>query len=358
MVDRTRIAVLGTGANGAAVAADLTLAGRDVTLIDQWPAHVEAMQRNGITIDDGQGSTVVPVRAHHLCDVAGMRDRFDVVLVVLKAYDTRWGVELVRNVLADDAIVVALQNGMTTADVSDVVGPHRTMGAVLEISSTLFTPGVVERHSPRERSWFAVGAVDDAARGREQQVAELLQHSGTVQVSREILSAKWMKLVLNAAELVPSALLDLSIADAARRPGMPELMVRAGLEAVAACRADGHRLVGIFGLDDPDEDVEGAGPEDYVRSLVDKLLADYVRPTTLSTVLQDWRRGRRCEVDQINGHVVDVLRAHGRAAPVNAAVVELAHRVEAGERARGPENLGPLLDLAGCPRPASVGGER
>ncbi|NYD24878.1 2-dehydropantoate 2-reductase [Kineococcus aurantiacus] len=340
---RTRIAVLGTGANGAAVAADLVRAGLDVTLIDQWPEHVEVMRRDGLTVESEHGSITVPVRAHHLCDVASMRTRFDVVLLVLKAYDTRWGAELVKSVVARDGVVVALQNGMTTADVADVVGTHRTLGAVLEISSTLFTPGVVERHSPRERSWFAVGSVDGATRGREEEVAGVLRHCGTVEVSREILSAKWMKLVLNAAELVPSALLDLSIAEAAHQPGMAELMTRAGLEAVAACRAEGSRLVGIFGLDDVDD----ARPEDYVRDLVDKLLTDYVRPTTLSTVLQDWRRGRRCEVDEINGRVVATLRAHGAPAPVNEAVVRLAHAVESGTAHRGLHNLRPLLDSAG-----------
>ncbi|WP_344478224.1 ketopantoate reductase family protein, partial [Kineococcus aurantiacus] len=102
-------------------------------------------------------------------------------------------------------------------------------------------------------------------------------------------------------------------------------------------------LVGIFGLDDVDD----ARPEDYVRDLVDKLLTDYVRPTTLSTVLQDWRRGRRCEVDEINGRVVATLRAHGAPAPVNEAVVRLAHAVESGTAHRGLHNLRPLLDSAG-----------
>jgi 2-dehydropantoate 2-reductase len=65
-----RIAVLGTGANGASIGADMTRAGLDVTFIDQWPAHVEAMQKAGIRIETPDETLVTPVRAFHVCEVA------------------------------------------------------------------------------------------------------------------------------------------------------------------------------------------------------------------------------------------------------------------------------------------------
>jgi 2-dehydropantoate 2-reductase len=83
-----KIAVLGTGANGASIGADMTRAGLDVTFIDQWPAHVEAMRKAGIRIEMPDETLVTPVRAFHLCDVATLREPFDVVLIVVKAYDT------------------------------------------------------------------------------------------------------------------------------------------------------------------------------------------------------------------------------------------------------------------------------
>jgi ketopantoate reductase len=66
-MDKT-IAVLGTGANGSCVAADLTNAGLDVVLIDQWPAHVEAMRADGLHITLRQGEIHAKVRAHRLCE--------------------------------------------------------------------------------------------------------------------------------------------------------------------------------------------------------------------------------------------------------------------------------------------------
>src|SRR4029453_6939697 len=100
-----KIAVLGTGANGSCIAANLIDAGRDVVAIDQWPEHVEAMRRDGlrITIRDGEPDNR-PIPAHHLCDVATFTAPFDVVLLALKAYDTRWGCELIKPHLAPDGL--------------------------------------------------------------------------------------------------------------------------------------------------------------------------------------------------------------------------------------------------------------
>ena len=73
------IAVLGTGANGSCVAADLTNAGLNVVLLDQWPAHIEAMRANGLHVTLRQGGIRAKVRAYHLCELASMHQTFDVV---------------------------------------------------------------------------------------------------------------------------------------------------------------------------------------------------------------------------------------------------------------------------------------
>lgn len=135
-----RIAVLGTGANGASIGADLTRAGLDVTFIEQWPAHVEAMRERGIRVQMPEETIVTPVTVLHLCEVATLRQPFDLVFVLVKAYDTRWACELIKPYLAADGLVVGLQNGMSLDDIADIVGTDRTIGAVIEVSSNMFDP--------------------------------------------------------------------------------------------------------------------------------------------------------------------------------------------------------------------------
>ena len=76
-----KVAVVGTGANGASIGADLTRAGEDVVFIEQWPAHVEAMRANGVTVNLPDRSVTTDVRTLHLCEVATLREQFDVVLL-------------------------------------------------------------------------------------------------------------------------------------------------------------------------------------------------------------------------------------------------------------------------------------
>ncbi|WP_349318998.1 ketopantoate reductase family protein [Mycolicibacterium canariasense] len=335
----TRIAVLGTGANGASVGADLIRAGLDVTFIEQWPDHVDAMRRNGVRVTVAGSDEVTAVRVHHLCEVAEMRRPFDVVLLMVKAYDTRWACELIKPALAADGVVVGIQNGMTMNDISDVLGSHRTLGSVIEVASTMFEPGVVQRDTSREMSWFAVGGTDPKAHRRAPEIADILRHAGRVEVSEDIVSSKWMKLIANCTELVTSAVLDMTVMEAVRIPGMKDVMIEAGNEAVRTCLQLGHRLLPIIGM--TAEDV--TGPEHFAEALLAVVHDDFSIEGQLTTVLQDWRKGRRSEVHELNGHIVAEQRRLGGLAPVNAAVVALAEQVENGTLPAGSENMTTLL---------------
>ena len=76
-----QIAVLSTGAIGSSIGADLAHAGYKVSLIDQWPAHVEAMQVNGLRVKMPGSELRTPVNAYHLCELSSLNRQFDIVLL-------------------------------------------------------------------------------------------------------------------------------------------------------------------------------------------------------------------------------------------------------------------------------------
>jgi 2-dehydropantoate 2-reductase len=341
-----RVAIVGTGANGAGIGADLTRAGLDVTLVDQWPENVEAMRARGVIVETPEETQTTPVRAIHLCEVACLRSQFDIALLGVDAYDTTWASQLIEPYLKADGLAVGLQNGMTIDQMLPVFGPERTLGAVIEIAAAMWEPGLVERHTPRAGTWFAVGSLDVATRGREGEVAGILQHAGVVEVVDDIRSAKWMKLVVNSAELVPSAICNLPLLDAARLPGMDAFMRRAGKEAITTAVAAGQSVVPIFGL----EDVDPSDPEAVVDAMLDAVYTRWSLPQTKTTVLQDWLKGRRAEAAEINGEVVRTRERLGGTAPVNARIVEVATLIERGELALDPSNAALLLAESGSGR--------
>lgn len=324
----TRIAIVGAGANGSSIGADLIGAGEDVTLIEQWPAHVEKMRADGLRIISPEGEVHVQPDVRHFCQVAELRGRFDVVLMLVKAYDTPWASRLIEPYLAEDGILVGVQNGMTAGVIAEAVGPRRTLGCVIECSATMTDPGLVHRHTPASRSWFAIGEIAQDGPGHHiPELSRILRLAGTVEVVDDILAAKWMKLVSNSTLLVTSAILGVPMLDALHMTGFRDVMIAAGNEALTVGAAEPHPVLPIFGLNAD----EIRDPDRVVDIMTDKLFASFVVPGATTTVLQDWRKGRRSEADDLNGHIVTRAAVHGIPAPVNARVVALARRIEAGE---------------------------
>jgi 2-dehydropantoate 2-reductase len=242
--------------------------------------------------------------------------------------------ELIRPYLAEDGLLIGAQNAMTAEDLADIVGRERTLGCVVELSSEMFTPGVVKRNTPPERTWFALGALDASMRHRLPEVEELFGHIGKVAIADDILSAKWMKLIVNSMTMAVRAMTAMTAGEIAQIPGSREFMLRAGEEALAAGQASGYGIVPIFGLST--KEVEGSNR--LLETLMDKLRSD-VGPNTRNAMSQDILKGRRTEIDMLNGAVVEAGRRHGLPTPVNAVLLDIHHRISAGELRQDPANL-------------------
>lgn len=337
-LDHLRIAVVGTGAVGASVGADLVRAGLDVTLIDQWPAHVEAMRSHGVTVHLPSETQVTPVRAHHVCEVAEFREPFDIVLTAVKTYDTRWVAHLLAPLMRPDSVLVGLQNGMTIDDCAEIVGPERTLGCVLGIAANMREPGVITRQVATTETWFSVGTLDGPRTGRLDEVAAVLAHAAVIEVTDDIRSAKWMKLIANIPEMLPSGLLGVPLLEAAHMPGIRPVMDAMSREAYALAIDLGITMqpsLGIAPEDVPDSD-------QYSLDLLDRVLSHFSKPDTRVAVLQDWEKGRRAELDAFSGYIVAQAEELGRSTPVNEAILRLSERVERGELVPSPENAGLL----------------
>src|SRR6202453_769764 len=126
-----RIAVVGAGAVGGYVGASLAHAGHDVTLIDPWPDHVEAIRANGMNLygmTEAERHTV-KVNAIHLTEVQNLAKQrpIDIAFISVKSYDTIWATQMIRQYLAPDGIVVSMQNCVNEESVASVAGWGRTL---------------------------------------------------------------------------------------------------------------------------------------------------------------------------------------------------------------------------------------
>ena len=126
------IAIVGVGALGGYVGGHLARAGHDVTIIDFWPANIEAIRANGLQLDglsDEERFTVTGVTALHVSDVQSLARRapVDIALVSVKSYDTEWATMLIKQYLAPGGYVVSLQNCLNEERIAGIVGWGRTV---------------------------------------------------------------------------------------------------------------------------------------------------------------------------------------------------------------------------------------
>ena len=336
-----KIAVVGTGANGSCLAADLVKANYQVALFDQWPEHVEAMRKNGLKVSMPSEEILVNPNAYHLCELCSLNEVFDYVFVMVKAYDTKWICHLMEPYLAEDGLMVGIQNGMTAEEIAEIVGFERTIACVVELSSEIFNPGFVQRNTPPERTWFGIGSLTDDMKHRVAEIEPILLEVGKVAITENIIAAKWMKLVINTMSLGPAAMLGLPLQEALKLEGVKEFALKVGTEALAVGQKRGYSIEPIFGL--TKDDIKDTNR--LLETLFDKLVAD-VGPAARDCVLQDHLKGRYSEVDLINGLVAHESKENGASGINNQAVTEITNRIRRGELEPDPANMNIAIELS------------
>jgi len=324
------ILVAGAGAIGGTTAGGLLRAGRRVALVDDWFANVEAIRRDGLAYTVDGERHAVPAQALYPDELEG---RAELVLLACKSYDTAATVRALEPFLAEDGAIVSLQNGINEDLIASLVGPSRTVGCVVHYSAGMPEPGHAIRYSPSAWRSYTVGSLDGTPVDR---VAELLSAA----VTGDIFGALWAKLALNCMINALTAVSDLRTAElwAVGRP----LMISLAAEAAAVARAQGREMRPIHlvasGADlSPDLLLEDPARAEVLMAR--EAIARGTAAAGVTSMLQDLRKGRRPEIDYINGYVVREGERLGVPTPVNAAVTSVLRAVAAGEQPREPAQL-------------------
>ena len=324
---KRKIAVLGCGAIGSSVSADLTQAGYDITVIDQWPAQVEALKATGLHVQMADGDVKVPIQAHHLCELASANLEFDIVLLAVKSYDHRWMAEFIKPHLKRDGVLVGVMNGMNDDSIASIVGRDRTVGCCIELSAEIFTPGLVRRNTTHQGTWFAVGELDGLYTPRVKEIQSILSHVARCDVTGNIYGAKWTKLIANTMTMGPHGLLGLRNGEAATLPGMADIAAAIGRESLAVGAALGYRIEPIFGL----RADEFAGTSDENLATTREALMQHVGSRSRTAPIHDHIKGRKSEMEFITGVVSRKGRELGIPTPCNDAVLEIDQGINRGE---------------------------
>ena len=281
-------AVMGAGAVGCYFGGMLARAGHAVTLIAR-PAHVQALQHNGLWLQAQTFEQRVTVQASS--EASAVRGA-QCVLFCVKSTDTETAGRAMAPHLDAGAVVLSLQNGVDNTERLQALLQHPVIAAVVYVATEMLAPGHVRHHG---RGDLVLAPAPASA-----SIAATLRDAGIpVEISDNATGALWAKLVLNCAYNALSALSGLPYGAMLHSPGLPVVQVMTDIvqECQAVAQASGVAL-----------------PVDLLSTVLG--LADSM-PGQMSSTAQDLARGKRSEIDHLNGFIVRRGEALGIATPAN-----------------------------------------
>jgi 2-dehydropantoate 2-reductase len=339
-----RIGIIGAGAIGSVVGGMLTKAGHDATLIDQWPEHVDAMRRQGLQLSGTCGDHVIHVKAIHVHELQSVTQPFDAAFVAVKSYDTEWATALALPYLArPDGVVVDFQNGINDERVAAVAGRERTLGCVITIGAGLYEAGHAIR-TDTQSIGFKIGELDGKDTERARRLARVMNDVAGAKVTTNLFGERWSKLTVNCMANPIAGLSGLGSAEVRSQQWAARIAIQIAAEAINVGRGCGFEVEPIYGIS-TQRFVDAAAGRG-----TDQLLADMAASVKglaggRPSMLQDVMRGRRTEIDYLNGYVVDQGRRVGVKTPFNETIVQLVHQHGVGTLKPSPENLEPLRQM-------------
>jgi 2-dehydropantoate 2-reductase len=322
----------------------LAKAGHDVTLADPWPEHVEQIKTGGLRLSGSCGEHLVPVPALTLGEFGQVREPFDAVFVAVKSYDTEWATRLaVDHLRRPDGVVVDFQNGINDHRVAAVAGRERTLGCVILISAGMYEPAHAIR-TDRGSAAFKIGEHDGTDSPRARRMAEIMSEVAPAVVTTNLWGERWSKLALNCMLNPLAGLSGLGTAEVRSEPVPRRVAAHLGAEVVRVGTALGHRIEPILGIA-AKRFANASGAAD-IEILGREIAADaQSRSGGRPSMLQDVMKGRRTEIDYLNGFVAAEGRTVGIPTPFNDAVVAAFHAQPVGQLKPDPRNLDPLAGL-------------
>jgi len=331
-----RILVWGAGAIGGTAAAYLRRAGLDITVVDANEAHVRAIRERGLAITGPIETFVQPLPAYTPDNLAGV---WDIIFLCVKAQHTEAAARQLAPHLAEDGVVVSLQNGFNELAIADTVGRPRTMGAFINFGADALEPGVVHFAG---RGAVVVGELDGRPTTRLMRVHCALQKFEPAAITTDnIWGYLWGKMgygaLLFAGALTPASIVEV-LDSREVRPALTTL----AQEVMAVAAAEGVTPMGFNGYDPAAFGPNGTGA--VIDASFDAMVAFNRRSAKTHSGI--WRdiviHHRKTECDAQFAPILKLARRSGIVIPRVERLVSLMREVESGARPQTLDNLAQL----------------
>ncbi len=335
-----KLAIYGAGAMGTVLGAYLSKAGEQVDLINRNIMHVKGLKEKGAQII---GKIQLTQKVSALLPEE-MKEEYDILFLMTKQLDNKQVVKSLVPFLKKDGVICTMQNGLPELSVSEVIGEERTMGCAMAWGATLIGNGISELTSEAtyETLSFSLGSFGNVDEQHFQEVKRLLEIMGQVTVETNFIGARWAKLLVNSAFSGLSAVLDATFGEIAEDKTSRKLVQKIIKECIEVANKANIKIEPIQGKDIV-KLLDWKGPIKKAISFMIIPIAIKKHKLLKSSMLQDLSKGKKCEIEAINGVVCSYGDKVGIETPINDRIVEIVKEIESGMLKPEWENIQLLI---------------
>lgn len=331
-----RTLIVGMGALGGTIATRAVDARMPVWLATRTAESARLLRSSGLRVS-GIGGVAVASEVH-VAALEEYQDKFDLIVLATKAHDALEIAPFLSTLLTPGGTLLCIQNGGVSQILSDRLGSDVVLGGLSNLGATMVEPGIYEQ---RNAGHLLIGELAGGLSERAANVARTLSRAIETRVTANLRGAVWAKLLLNCSVTTLGAIAARTMRQYIASSAGQEVFRRTYDEALSVALASGTRPERMIVEPIPPGWQGASVPGNDHDAWIGQIVAAYgdVKPS----MLQDFERRRRTEIDFINGYVAQVGRQVGLPIAMNAAVTEIVHRIEQGQMQPDPARLDDLL---------------
>jgi 2-dehydropantoate 2-reductase len=328
------ILVVGGGAIGGITAASLTRQGQNVIILDADRPHVEAINK-GLEIT-GFRELTIPVKSLVPAEFTDKQHKgwADIVLLAVKGLHTENALTSILPCVSSKAPVVSMQNGINEETIARIVGADRTIGCSITWGGTNKGPGQLIQTT---EGGFIIGQWPTGKSAIVDETAQLLSKAFTTEISDNIIGDRWTKLLITASLTGVGTVAGLTYGGVLENEAARKVALTVITETYDVGIAAGVVFAELMGVSPSIVLVRNRADFDNASKLMEFAFSKH--GATKPSMWQDIEKGRKTEVDFVNGYVMRKGKEVGLKTSANELVTRVIKDIEAGKKKPGLENL-------------------
>ncbi|MHA1828249.1 MAG: ketopantoate reductase family protein [Candidatus Heimdallarchaeaceae archaeon] len=328
-----KAALIGLGAIGTIIAADLAKNDFSLYIVCKHQETLEIVKKRGLKVSGVSGEYIVKQNIKPVLKIEDLPERLDIVFLVTKLMDIDDALNRVLKKLDKDYTIVMMTNGMIEEEVEKIIPGENLVGCVVSFGAT--RKGLVESVKTSSGEMF-LGRIQGEKKPIDEMLVKLLSNTVLTKYTNHIYNEKYSKLLINVAINSLGVISGMTLGKMLERKLTRIAFLTVISEGIEVAKAKGITLqklnnLNLNFLEIKREELIKFSFKHFIKQTLIKIIGKKYK-NLKSSSLQSFERDGRTEVDYLNGYIVKEGEKYGIKTPLNKYVVDEIHLMEKGDK--------------------------